>query len=216
VDPGDGSEISPVDPLVDSLGYEIGVRGFWSESLNTTIALWDLQLDSELLFVGDAGNTEASRGSERKGVEISSYYHLTDEWTLDLEYAYTDSKFTDYAPEGNEIPGSIDQVVQAGVSAELDSGWFGSVRVRYFGERPLIEDGSVKSDDSTVVNLRAGYRVQQWTMKVDVLNVLDSNDHDIDYFYASRLPGEPSGGVEDLHFHILEPRTVRLYVGYTF
>ena len=216
VDPGDGSAISPVDPLVDSLGYEVGLRGFWSDRLNTSIALWDLELDSELLFVGDAGNTEASPGSERRGVEISSYYHLTDAWTLDLEYAYTDAKFTDYAPEGNEIPGSIDQVVQAGVSAELDSGWFGSMRVRYFGERPLIEDGSVKSDDSTVVNLRAGYRLRQWTMKVDVLNVLDSNDHDIDYFYASRLPGEPSGGVDDLHFHILEPRTVRLYVGYQF
>ncbi|MBK6740278.1 MAG: TonB-dependent receptor [Haliea sp.] len=216
VDPGDGSAISPVDPLVDSLGYEVGLRGFWSDRLNTSIALWDLELDSELLFVGDAGNTEASRGSERRGVEISSYYHLTDAWTLDLEYAYTDARFTDHAPEGDEIPGSIDQVVQAGVSAELDSGWFGSMRVRYFGERPLIEDGSVKSDDSTVVNLRAGYRLRQWTMKVDVLNVLDSNDHDIDYFYASRLPGEPSGGVDDLHFHILEPRTVRLYVGYQF
>jgi outer membrane receptor protein involved in Fe transport len=216
VDPGDGSDISPVDPLVDSLGYEVGLRGFWSERLNTTIALWDLELDSELLFVGDAGNTEASRGSRRKGVEVSSYYHLTDEWTLDLEYAYTDSKFTDYAPEGDEIPGSIDQVVQAGVSAQMDSGWFGSLRVRYFGERPLIEDGSVTSDDSSVVNLRAGYSVQQWTMKVDVLNVLDSNDHDIDYFYASRLPGEPTDGVEDLHYHILEPRTVRLYVGYKF
>lgn len=216
VDPGDGSDISPVDPLVDSLGYEVGLRGFWSERLNTSIALWNLQLDSELLFVGDAGNTEASRGSERQGVEVTSYYHLTDEWTLDLEYAYTDSTFTDYAPEGDEIPGSIDQVVQAGVSAELNSGWFGSLRVRYFGERPLLEDGSVTSDDATVVNLRAGYRLNQWTLKVDVLNVLDSNDHDIDYFYASRLPGEQAEGVEDIHYHILEPRTVRLFLGYTF
>ena len=49
-----------------------------------------------------------------------------------------------------------------------------------------------------------------------MLNVLDSNDHDIDYYYASRLPGEPGGGEEDIHFHILEPRTVRGYVGYQF
>ena len=216
IDPADGSAISPVDPLVDSLGYEVGVRGFWGERLNTSIALWNLEIDSELLFVGDAGSTEASRGSRRKGVEISSYYRLNEQWTLDLEYAYTDSKFTDYAPEGDEIPGSIDQVVQAGLSAELPSGWFGSVRLRYFGERPLVEDGSVKSDDSTVLNLRAGFSANQWAVKVDVLNVLDSNDHDIDYFYASRLPGEPTGGVEDIHYHILEPRTVRMYVSYNF
>ncbi|CAA0125540.1 Vitamin B12 transporter BtuB [Halioglobus japonicus] len=216
VDPVDGSSVSPVDPLVDSLGYEVGARGFLGERLNASIALWRLEIDSELLFVGDAGNTEASRGSRRKGVEVSTYYRLTDQWTLDLEYAYTDSKFTDYAPEGDDIPGSIDQVLQAGISAELDSGWFGSLRVRYFGERPLVEDGSVESDDSTVVNLRAGFQAKQWSVKVDVLNVLDSNDHDIDYFYASRLPGEPTGGVEDIHYHVLEPRTVRLYVGYHF
>ena len=51
---------------------------------------------------------------------------------------------------------------------------------------------------------------------MDVLNLLDSDDHDIDYYYASRLPGEPAGGVEDIHFHILEPRTVRVYATYKF
>ena len=216
VDPIDGGAVDPVDPLVDSFGYEVGLRGFLHERLNTSIALWSLQLDSELLFVGDAGTTEASRQSERKGVEVTAYYQLADEWTLDLEYAYTDAKFTDSAPEGNHIPGSIEKVLQTGISADLASGWFGSLRLRYFGERPLLEDGSVKSEDSTVVNLRVGYRLPRWTFKIDVLNVLDSKDHDIDYFYASRLPGEPSGGVEDIHFHMLEPRTVRGYVSYTF
>jgi outer membrane receptor protein involved in Fe transport len=216
VDPIDGNAVAPVDPLVDSLGYEVGIRGFWSERLNTSVALWDLDLDSELLFVGDAGNTEASRGSQRQGLEVSSYYRLTDQWTLDLEYAYTDSKFTDYAPEGDHIPGAIEQVVQTGISAEFTAGWFGSLRLRYFGERPLLEDNSVKSDDATVLNLRAGYKTQQWTVKLDVLNILDSDDHDIDYYYASRLPGESADGVEDIHYHILEPRTVRVYAGYNF
>ncbi|MCP5130511.1 MAG: TonB-dependent receptor [Pseudomonadales bacterium] len=216
IDPGDGSPLAPVDPLVDSFGYEVGMRGFWNERLNTSVALWSLKLDSELLFVGDAGNTEASRASERQGVELTTYYRLTDQWTLDMEYAYTDAKFTDSAPEGNQIPGSIEQVLQTGISVDLDSGWFGSLRLRYFGERPLIEDGSVKSDDSTVLNLRAGYRTSRWVLKMDVLNLLDSDDHDVDYFYASRLPGEASGGVEDVHYHVLEPRTVRVYASYLF
>lgn len=216
VDPIDGGAVDPVDPLVDSLGYEVGLRGFWNERLNISIALWELELDSELLFVGDAGNTEASRGSKRRGVEVSAYYRLTDQWTLDLEYAYTDSKFTDYAPEGDNIPGAIDQVLQTGVSVETASGWFGSMHLRYLGERPLTEDGSVKSDDTTVMNLRAGFRTPRWSVKVDVLNMLDSNDHDIDYYYTSRLPNEPAAGVDDAHYHILEPRTFRLYASYFF
>ena len=216
VDPGDGSAVEPVDPLVDSLGYEVGLRGFWNERLNTSIALWSLELDSELLFVGDAGNTEATRGSERQGMEVTAYYRLNDYWTADIEYAYTDAKFTDFAPEGDNIPGSIEQVVQAGLSGQFLDGWFGSLRLRYFGERPLIEDGSVKSDSTTVLNLRAGYQGPDWELKMDVLNLLDSDDHDIDYYYASRLPGEPAGGVEDIHFHILELRTVRVYATYLF
>ncbi len=216
VDPADGSAIEPVDPLVDSLGYEVGLRGFWNERLNASIALWSLELDSELLFVGDAGNTEATRGSERQGVEVTAYYRLNDYWIADIEYAYTDAKFTDFAPEGDNIPGSIEQVVQAGLSGQFLDGWFGSLRLRYFGERPLIEDSSVKSDSTTVLNLRAGYQGPDWELKMDVLNLLDSDDHDIDYYYASRLPGEPAGGVEDIHFHILEPRTVRVYATYKF
>lgn len=147
VDPADGVAVSPVDPLVKSLGYEVGVRGFWQDRLNTSIALWALDLDSELLFVGDAGTTEASRESERRGIEFTAYYSLTDTWTLDMEYAWTDAEFTDSAPEGSDIPGAIEQVLQAGISADLESGWFGSLRLRYFGERPLIEDGSVNSGE---------------------------------------------------------------------
>ena len=217
VDPSDGIAVDTVDPLVRSLGYEMGARGFISDRINTSLALWVLELDSELLFVGDAGNTEASRGSERKGVEITAYYHLTEQWSLDLEYAYTDAEFTDSAPEGDEIPGAIEHVLQAGLNADFASGWFGSLRVRYFGERPLIEDGSVKSHPSTVWNLRAGYRVADWTFKADILNLTDSDDHDIDYYYASRLGSEPTGlETEDIHYHVLEPRTIRVSAGYQF
>jgi len=217
VDPSDGSAVDSVDPLVRSLGYEVGARGFISDRINTSLALWTLEVDSELLFVGDAGNTEASRGSKRKGVEITAYYHLTEQWSLDLEYAYTDAEFTESAPEGDEIPGAIEHVLQAGLNAGFTNGWFGSLRVRYFGERPLIEDGSVKSDPSAIWNLRAGYRVADWTFKADILNLTDSDDHDIDYYYASRLVSEPTGvATDDIHYHVFEPRTIRVSVGYQF
>ena len=216
VDPADGTAIEAVDPLVRSLGYEAGVRGYWRERLNTSLAVWYLELDSELLFVGDAGNTEASGRSEREGVELTAYYALTEAWTLDLEYAWTDARFSD-APAGErEIPGAVEHVVQAGISLDDGQDWFGSLRLRYFGERPLVEDASVQSDATFSVNLGLGRRLGPWTLRADILNLLDSDDHDIDYFYASRLPGETEAGVEDLHYHVLEPRTVRLTAGYRF
>ena len=215
VDPISGEQADKVDPLVDSLGYEIGLRGFWSERFNTSIALWSLSLDEELLFVGDAGNTETSRESERYGVELTGYYRLNPQWTLDIEYAYTDSEFSDFSQDGNEIPGALKHVVQTGLSYEGQSGWFSTLRARYFGKRPLVEDGSVKSDSSLVSNFRIGYKTHEWSVKADILNLFNSDAHDIDYLYESQLSGE-SSPQEDIHYHVIEPRTVRVSVSYNF
>ena len=48
------------------------------------------------------------------------------------------------------------------------------------------------------------------------MNAFDSHDDDITHRYASRLPGEPAGGVDDDHFHPIEPRNARVYLGYKF
>ena len=93
------------------------------------------------------------------------------------------------------------------------TGWFGSAKFRYLGPRPLIEDGSVWSGPMRVVNARVGYRFENGVrVHLDVLNLFNSQDHQIDYFYASRLLGEPAAGVNDIHFHPVEPAAVRLTV----
>ncbi|WP_299079752.1 TonB-dependent receptor [uncultured Paraglaciecola sp.] len=217
VDPNSGESIAPVDPIVDSFGYELGLRANLFERLNASMSIWQLNLDSELLFVGDAGNTEPSDSSSRYGVELTGYYNISDALTLDLEYAYTDAEFDQLPSYANQVPGALEHVVQAGVSYQPQQGWFANARLRYFSERPLVEDGSVTSDDSQIVNLNIGYKFTQLTIKLDILNALDSNDHDIDYYYASRLASEPLGSAtEDLHYHVLEPRTLRLSAVYRF
>jgi outer membrane cobalamin receptor len=217
VDPNSGEFIAPVDSIVDSFGYELGLRANLFEKLNASMSIWQLNLDSELLFVGDAGNTEPSDSSSRYGVELTGYYSITDSLTFDLEYAYTDAEFDQLPSSANQIPGALEHVLQAGISYQPQQGWFANVRLRYFSERPLVEDGSVTSDDSQIVNLNIGYKFTQLTLKLDMLNALDSNDHDIDYYYASRLANEPLGSTtEDLHYHVLEPRTARLSAVYKF
>lgn len=216
VDPVTGESVSPVDPLVESKGAELGFKTVWHESWNASLALWYLELDSELLFVGDAGTTEASRPSERWGIEFNNFWALNDIWSVEADFAWTDARFSDSAPEGDEVPGALDSVVTAAVSAQYPSGWFGSFRVRYFGGAPLVEDGSVESDGSTIANLALGWSDETWRVQMDLLNLFDSDDHDIEYFYGSRLPGEGAGGVEDTHYHVFEPRQVRVYLRLNF
>ena len=216
VDPITGDPVESVDPLVRSTGGEIGFRSLGASGWIGSVAVWILELDSELLFVGDAGITEPSRPSRRWGIESNNTWVISDVWRLEADLAWTDAKFTDYAPEGNNIPGAIETVVTGAVSAEWPNGWFGSLRLRYFGEAPLIEDGSVKSDGSNMVNLLIGWSRDNWRLRLEILNLLDSDDHDIDYFYASRLPKEPTAGIEDIHFHIFEPRQARFQFTWLF
>ncbi len=216
VDPASGSPAEKVSPLVRSRGAEAGLRTNIVPGLRSTVALWLLDLDSELLFVGDAGLTEPSRPSRRNGVEWSNYYQALPWLALDADLSLTHAAFRDSDPAGPQIPGAIERVVSAGVTAGREAGPFGGFRVRHFGPRPLIEDDSVRSKQSTICNLQIGYKTNKsFALTLDVLNVFDTEDHDIDYYYASQLSGEVSP-VDDVHFHPVEPRTVRFSVAARF
>jgi hypothetical protein len=80
---------------------------------------------------------------------------------------------------------------------------------------PPIEDGSVRSDGTTLVNL-GGCCTGKLRLGVNLFNVFDVRDADITYFYASRLPGEPADGVEDRHIHPVRPRQLRGAIRYSW
>jgi outer membrane receptor protein involved in Fe transport len=178
--------------------------------LQTSLALWQLKQDSELLFIGDAGNTEASRPSQRTGIEWTNHFSATPWLFFDLDFNFTRARFDDNDPAGKRIPGAPNRVITAGVTVDNFGAWFGNVNVRHFGPRPLIEDASVESDSTTIVSLRAGYKINKnFQVSLDVFNLLDEKASNIDYFYESRLAGE-AAPVEDIHFHPIEKRGARL------
>ncbi len=221
VDPKDGvTPLDPVDPLVRTYGAEIGVRTLVLPDLQSTVSVWWLDIDSELLFVGDAGQTEASRPSRRYGVEFANYYTPTRWLTFDADFSWSQARFRteDYDPVtfaaiGRQIPGSIETVLAAGVSVhdpDPERGFFASLRLRYFGPRPLIEDDSVRSQETILLNAQAGSRFSRnWSLSVDVFNLLDRHNSDIDYLYESQLKGEATS-VTDIHFHPVEPIGARV------
>ena len=212
VDPND--KVTPLDRvplLVRSKGAEIGIRTKAIPDLTSSLALFVLDFDSELLFVGDAGTTEASRPSRRVGVEWTNKYKVQPWMTLDLDVAYTRARFSDFDPAGDRIPGAPAWIASGGVTFGADTGWFGALRGRYFGPRPLIEDDSVHSLSSLIFNARAGYRFDNGIrLQLDALNLFNARTNQIEYFYTSRLPGEPADGVADRHVHPAEPLAVRL------
>ena len=218
VDPNDKvTLLDRVPLLVRSKGAEIGIRTKAIEGLTSSLSLFVLDFDSELLFVGDAGTTEPSRPSRRVGVEWTNQYKLLPWMTLDFDFAYTRARFSDVDAAGNRIPGAPALVASGGVTFGGDTGWFGALRARYFGPRPLIEDDSVRSQGSLIFNARAGYKFDNGLrLQLDVLNLFNARTNQIEYYYLSRLPGEPIGGVADRHVHPAEPLAVRLTLAARF
>ena len=217
VDPVSGDSVAPVNLLVRSNGAELGLRFFDYSALNASIALWYLEMDSELLYVGDAGTNEPSRASRRFGVEVAAYYWFNSNWSIDTELALTRSRFSQSSPEeGDYVDGALPVVASLGVIYKADSPWQLSLRLRHFGKRTLDSYNRQRSGTSTVLNGGYQYQWQNWQLGFELLNLLDSNDSDIDYFYASRLTDEPAEGLEDRHSHPMEPRSARLTIRYQF
>ncbi|MEY2686818.1 MAG: hypothetical protein RL375_1016 [Pseudomonadota bacterium] len=211
VDPKTGDPADPVTPLVRATGYELGLRTSPLPGLQTSLSVYRLDFGSELLFVGDAGTTEAGRPSTRVGFELANYYRHGDWLTVDGDLAFAQARFKDQAPEGEHIPGAVEGVASLAVAVDNLGPWFGAVQLRYFGPRPLIEDNSQRSRATSVVNGRVGYKVNpRLSIELEGFNLTNRQVSAIDYYYTSRLPGEPAAGVADVHFHPMEERSFRL------
>jgi hypothetical protein len=200
--------------LVRTKGAEVGLRaGAW-RGVTTTVSFWMLQSSSELTFEGDTGDTSPKGPTRKMGVEWAAAYRPTAWLALNADAALTrgrslsDQIGADGQP-GRFIPNSIPFVFSASAVVEMESGLFGGLRVRHFSARPLVEDDTVRQPASTIVNALVGYRRGRWEVNVEALNLLEVRANDIAYFYASRLPGEPAGGVNDVHLHPAEPLQVR-------
>jgi outer membrane receptor protein involved in Fe transport len=134
-----------------------------------------------------------------------------------VDVAASRARYADHDPAGDAIPGSLNHVVSFGVTVEDRGRWSGGFELRHFGPRPLVEDGSARSASTTLAYARVGHRIAPRTrLTLDVFNLFDRKASDIDYHYVSRLPGEPEGGIDDVHFHPVEPRSMRLTLQHRF
>ena len=209
VDPVAGTPVDSPTLFSESKGGEVGVRWEPNDTFNLSAAVFALDFDSELIYVGDAGISEPSDPTERHGVEVAAFWNPVDWLAFDASYAYSHTRFKD-APAGlDRVPNTVEGVAAAGVTWLPGDGWEGSLRVRYLGPGPLIEDNSVRAPSTTLVNAGISKDFGTFEIGLDILNLLDAEDYDMVYFYESQLAGE-AAPVEDIHFHPVHPQTAVL------
>ncbi len=210
VDPKLGTPADKVPPLVRSKGIELGVRSEAIAGLQSALSVYRLDFDSELIFQGDAGTTVAGRPSRRLGFEFSNYYKPTRWLTIDADLAFARARFRDFDPTGSRVPGAVEGVASVALSIDNLGPYFGALQLRYFGPRPLLEDNSVRSKSTATLNGRIGYKFSpKLKLELEGFNLTDRKNSAIDYYYASQLKNE-TAPVNDVHFHPIETRTLRL------
>ncbi|MDZ7924564.1 MAG: TonB-dependent receptor plug domain-containing protein [Marinagarivorans sp.] len=216
IDPETGDSVSPADPLVPVGGIEVGAN--WQSAdkkWSSSTALWALQIDDELLFVGDAGTTESSGfKSQREGVEFTLNYLPLSDLNLSWDYSYTRSNYRDSDLADTSIEGALKNVVGFAVVKSWQNVWQASVHWRYLGDYHLGDGQYADASQKLDLNLRF-YSGQGFIYSLDILNALDSDDKDIEYWYESQLANE-NAPVADRHFHQYVPRALRLKMAYEY
>ncbi len=203
--------LTPGALLVKSTGYEAGLRTTLGRTLQASVTVFEMNFDSELTYDAETGTTGADRPSRRRGVEFTGQYRPWRWIELNANIAFSHARFTDANPAGQYIPDAPEFIAAFGVLIDNIGPWSAGLEFRDLGPHPLIEDNSVRSDGDSEWNMNIGYKLTPTLkLRVDLYNVFDSQDDAADYYYADRLPGEPAGGVNDLHIHPLEPRSARV------
>lgn len=213
-----GGPTAKIPALIQTKGAEIGLRTLVIPKLQSTLSLWYLRSDSELMQSGDTGGTTASQQpSDRYGIEWANYYSLTKHVSLDLDAAESLARFTSVdsgdaapgSPGGTRVPEAVGLVISSGLTLHDWNGFSASLRLRYFGPRDLTSDGLYKSSQTILLNAEAGYQISKtWRITAEVLNLLDRRDHDIDYAYMSRVTPGTAAAFQKV-YHPVEPIQVR-------
>jgi hypothetical protein len=222
VDPNTGVPVASSTPLVRSKGAEIGLRTDAIDDVRSTLAVYAIELNSELLIDGDTGTpTPTPSPTRRLGVEWSTTCKASSWLMLDGDLSYCYARFTQYVPDdagagdGRYIPGAIPVVLTLGGTTFLTDALYTTLRLRYFSRRPLLEDDSVESTPSATLNARIGYHLGAFEAHLDFLNILNRRDDDQSYYYQSELRTE-TAPVNDVHVHPMEPFEIRAEISYAF
>ena len=199
-------------PLARAQSYEAGIRTrpWGPEQVELSATLWALDLKSELVFVGDAGTTEARGPTRRYGMEVAARGKVYGPLYFNGSFTWTHAEFAD---TGLAIPLAPELTGYAGLILRWPEGLSSQLQMTYLGVRPLTEDRSVKAPSWTEFDLTERYflpvklshgRLEAFFF---VQNLFNTQWEQATFFFESRLRNEPAG-VNDIHFVPGNPRNV--------
>jgi TonB-dependent Receptor Plug Domain len=206
----EGQEILPT-----AFGTDLGLIAKPFPKLLLNGALWILNLQEELVYVGDAAIVEISGRTKRMGVDFGLRYQLTDYLFFDTDINYTYARSSD-APKGeNYIPLAPDLTATAGLNSSKYKGFSGGFHYRYLKSRPANADNSIVATGYMVSDVNLNYEYKNITFGITAENIFNTKWNETQFATESRLKNE-TNSVEEIHFTPGIPLFVKAKVTYRF
>jgi hypothetical protein len=215
---GSAGSAEPVPALVASKGAELGMRTEIVPGLQTSLALWRLDSDSELVYTADEGGTEPNGASKRRGIELNNHLVLNRWLLVDADMAWTHARYADAnanGQPGNLIGNAVSRVGLLGVTLHELGPWSAGLVTRFIGGYPLSQDGRLTTPSSIVSNLRVRRALTPRTsVQLDVLNLFDRRFYDIAYEQDYRSSPTAILNPDGVTVHPGEPREFRVSLNF--
>jgi outer membrane receptor protein involved in Fe transport len=201
--------------LPRALGYEVGTTLKPKPRLLINIALWALHLQSELVYVGDAGIVEPAGKSKRVGIDIGARYQAAKYIFIDADFNMNTAKLVEEPIHANYIPLAPTFTSTGGITYKRQTGLNGSIRYRYMADRPAIEDYSLIAKGYLLVDAIANYTYKNFVGSITMENIFSSAWKEAQFATESRLKNEQNP-ITEIHFTPGTPRAIRVSIAYKF
>lgn len=210
--------VEPVTPLTQALGGEIGVRTRLLDRFDLAAAFFVLDLESEVVWVGDEGVTEARGPTRRLGGELEARLRILPWLYADADFTLSRATFTENPGNASAVALAPTMIVSGGISARHPHGYFGRLGLFAIGDRPATEDRFLEAEGFWRLDATVGYRHRDsFEIVLAGQNLTNQDWREAQFAHVSRLSSEtspascPPGtraveeggtflGCEDVHF----------------
>lgn len=201
--------------LPSAYGSDLGIIWKARKNLFINVAAWQLFLEQEFVYVGDAGIVEPSGETMRKGIDISIRYQPKSWLFISGDVNYAHARALDAEVGEAYIPLAPKLTAVANAQFIHPSGWFGGLRLRHIGDRAANEDNSIIAKGYTVTDGNLGYSFKKLEIGVNIKNVFNVDWNETQFATTSRLKNE-SAPIEEIHFTPGTPFALSAYCSFKF
>jgi hypothetical protein len=203
------------DALPAAYGLDLGINSKISKKLFLNLAVWQLHLDQEFVYVGDEGIVEPGDRTVRKGMDLSIRYQPFRNIYADADLAYAHARFAGVPKGQNYIPLAPAFTATGGLMYKTEKGWNGSLRYRYMGDRPANEDYSLTAQGYFITDLVVGFAKPRFELMITAQNLFNAKWKETQFETESRLLNE-TVPVTEIHFTPGTPFFIKAGFTYLF